>query len=205
MSLFAKLFLDTKSVFFDVFGFKYYLLMQNQPGQDGQVVGFFSKEKMSWDNNNLACILVFPPWQRKGLGQILMGTSYELSEREGRIGGPEKPLSELGRKSYLRFWQGRICQAVLGMRNKSSVEVHELAKMCSMTTDDVILTLKSIGLCEVRKKDDGLGISKSRIRDWIAKNKIDPKLAVDPDGFIPLDDSSAAEEEEEEEDVSGSE
>lgn len=59
-------------------------------GQQGQVVGFFSKEKMSWDNNNLACILVFPPWQKQGLGQILMGASYEMSKREGRLGGPEK-------------------------------------------------------------------------------------------------------------------
>jgi len=45
---------------------------------------------MSWDNNNVACILVFPPWQKRGLGQLLMGVSYELSRREGRLGGPEK-------------------------------------------------------------------------------------------------------------------
>jgi len=54
------------------------------------VVGFFSKEKLSWDNNNLACILVFPPWQKRGFGQVLMGVSYELGRREGRLGGPEK-------------------------------------------------------------------------------------------------------------------
>jgi histone acetyltransferase HTATIP len=82
----------------------YYMLVAHEPrpsipntglgedgvGQQGQVVGFFSKEKMSWDNNNLACILVFPPWQKQGLGQILMGASYEMSKREGRLGGPEK-------------------------------------------------------------------------------------------------------------------
>ena len=45
---------------------------------------------MSWDNNNLACILVFPPWQKRGLGQVLMGVSYELSRREKRLGGPER-------------------------------------------------------------------------------------------------------------------
>ena len=61
-------------------------------GGQGQVVGFFSKEKMSWDNNNLACILVFPPWQKQGLGQILMGASYEMSRREDRLGGPEKRM-----------------------------------------------------------------------------------------------------------------
>lgn len=74
--------------------FRYYLLVQTEPSTSArQVVGFFSKEKMSWDNNNVACILIFPPWQRKGLGQILMGVSYELSRREGRLGGPEKRMS----------------------------------------------------------------------------------------------------------------
>jgi hypothetical protein len=93
LSLFAKLFLDTKSVFYDVTTFLYYLLVYRDssiPNAKPQVVGFFSKEKLSWDNNNLACILVFPPWQKKGFGQVLMGVSYVLGRREGRLGGPEK-------------------------------------------------------------------------------------------------------------------
>jgi GNAT superfamily N-acetyltransferase len=100
LSLFAKLFLDTKSVFYDVTTFLYYLLLYRDPAIPNckpQVVGFFSKEKLSWDNNNLACILVFPPWQKKGFGQVLMGVSYELGRREGRLGGPEK------RKYFLPF------------------------------------------------------------------------------------------------------
>jgi histone acetyltransferase HTATIP len=106
LCLFAKLFLDTKSVFYDVTTFSYYMLVAHNPEptiphtdmgadgveQQGQVVGFFSKEKMSWDSNNLACILVFPPWQKQGLGQILMGASYEMSRREERLGGPEKRM-----------------------------------------------------------------------------------------------------------------
>ena len=130
LSLFAKLFLDNKSVFFDVASFNYYLLVARIPTcavqspigastttqseSEEQIIGFFSKEKLSWDNNNLACILVFPPWQRKGLGRILMGISYELSRREGRYGGPEKPLSELGKRGYRQFWMGRVAREVLG-------------------------------------------------------------------------------------------
>ncbi|KAI3331051.1 acyl-CoA N-acyltransferase [Ustulina deusta] len=155
LSLFAKLFLDNKSVFFDVTGFNYFLLVYTPPlpethptsAEPGsapeplanpqnsapvssnppvdeactspsthprpQIVGFFSKEQMSWDNNNLACILVFPPWQRKGLGTLLMGVSYEISRREGILGGPEKPISELGRKGYKRFWAGEITRWIL--------------------------------------------------------------------------------------------
>ena len=80
-----------KSVFFDVMTFMYYLLVHtDSETNQRQIVGFFSKEKLRWDNNNLACILVFPPWQKRGLGQILMGVSYEISRREGKLGGPER-------------------------------------------------------------------------------------------------------------------
>ncbi|KAI1809110.1 acyl-CoA N-acyltransferase [Poronia punctata] len=153
LSLFAKLFLDNKSVFFDVTGFNYFLLVYTphlpetpqasplpatsavatksddaqsttadtlQPPPRPQIVGFFSKEKMSWDNNNLACILIFPPWQRKGLGALLMGISYEISRREGLLGGPEKPISELGYKGYKRFWAGEIVRWLLELQIPSS-------------------------------------------------------------------------------------
>lgn len=56
----------------------------------GQIVGYFSKEKLSWDNNNLACILVFPPFQNRGCGKKLMAASYFLSKHEGTPGGPER-------------------------------------------------------------------------------------------------------------------
>ncbi len=83
-------------MFYDVTTFLYYLLVYTDPATaQSQVVGFFSKEKMSWDNNNLACILVFPPWQKQGLGQVLMGVSYELSRREKRLGGPERRMLAL--------------------------------------------------------------------------------------------------------------
>lgn len=164
LSLFAKLFLDNKSVFFDVSGFNYFLLVYTPPPLPEthtappptqaspvleplakldistpassspqvsavtpspspprpQIVGFFSKEKLSWDNNNLACILVFPPWQRKGLGALLMGVSYEISRREGILGGPEKPISELGRKGYRRFWAGEITRWILELGSPAS-------------------------------------------------------------------------------------
>lgn len=177
LSLFAKLFLDNKSIFFDVTSFNYYLLVYIPPSASSsqpQIVGFFSKEKMSWDNNNLACILVFPPWQRKGLGKILMGVSYELCRREKRIGGPEKPLSELGRKGYMQFWEARIARMLLGMKAKSAMSIGEVAETCWMLPEDVIGALKEMEVLAAKKATDGSAVvNKATLREWVMKSGVD--------------------------------
>lgn len=198
LSLFAKLFLDNKSIFFDVTSFNYYVLVytprsENPAPNLPQIIGFFSKEKMSWDNNNLACILVFPPWQRKGLGKILMGVSYELSRREDRIGGPEKPLSELGRKGYMQFWVARVARTVLALRNKSTASVGELAERCWMLPEDVVGALKEMGVTGGKKKaDGGVVVSKARIREWVARGGVDLTPPISEQGFVdewvPMED-----------------
>lgn len=167
LSLFAKLFLDNKSVFFDVTGFNYFLLAYTPPHAklpggvrdhmadppQRQIVGFFSKEKMSWDNNNLACILIFPPWQRKGLGALLMGASYEISRREGILGGPEKPISDLGRKGYRRFWAGEIARWLLSLEAESSggeviVDIRDCSEATWIAQEDCLAVLREMGLLE---------------------------------------------------------
>ncbi|KAA8646065.1 hypothetical protein EYZ11_001918 [Aspergillus tanneri] len=176
LSLFAKLFLDHKSVFFDVVSFLYYLLVFTDPKDSSyHILGFFSKEKLSWDANNLACILIFPPYQHKQLGKLLMGVSYKLSgwERDiGLIGGPEKPLSEMGSKSYSRFWEERIARYILrqeseamGTKDSSQqkqknpkgarkrhpheiITVQDIGLATGMLTEDVITALKGMGVVE---------------------------------------------------------
>ncbi|KAL7919005.1 acyl-CoA N-acyltransferase [Trichoderma austrokoningii] len=180
LSLFAKLFLDNKSVFFDVTGFNYFLLVYTPPtaaaapvassGTAGppttpQITGFFSKEKMSWDNNNLACILMFPPWQRKGLGALLMGASYEISRREGIMGGPEKPISDLGKKGYQRFWAGEIARWLLGLEVapagsenalETLVDVEDCSQATWISSEDCLGVLRDMGVVE----DAGIGPGK---------------------------------------------
>lgn len=140
---------------------------------------------MSWDNNNLACILIFPPWQRQGLGKILIGASYELSKREGRIGGPEKPLSELGRKGYIKFWEARIADAILRTKMKTTMTVEGLATRCWLLPEDAMAALKSMDLLEKSKKSDGsLVVSKARVKEWVAMSSVDLSSPVSAEGFI---------------------
>lgn len=215
LSLFAKLFLDTKSVFFDVSSFLYYLLVQQAPSSQpsssgsippqGQVVGFYSKEKMSWDNNNLACILVFPPWQRKGLGQLLMGASYVLGRREGRFGGPEKPLSAKGLKGYLAYWCREVSRFIVESPSKKTVSVKTISDATWIMPEDVVMALKEMDCLETRKTASGsLVVNKSRVKDWALKNKVVLAPVVDVDAFMEeeseseLSDVESSEEGEEE-------
>lgn len=106
----AKLFLDHKTLHEDTSIFLFYILCELTP-RGYIVVGYFSKEKL-WVLNNLACILTLPCHQRKGYGKFLISMSYELSKLEGRIGGPERPLSDLGRVSYLNYWLSQVVKVL---------------------------------------------------------------------------------------------
>lgn len=179
--------------------FLYYVLVYTDAAADPptpQVVGFFSKEKLSWDNNNLACILVFPPWQRKGFGQVLMGASYVLSKREGRLGGPEKPLSEPGRKGYVRFWSATIARYLLSRPGKKTVSAKDISEETYIVVEDVIGTLKEMGVLERKKRGSAEAVvNKERVRYWMEANGVTAKSPVDLDLFM-MEDVEMEEEEE---------
>ena len=67
----AKLFLDHKTLYFDVDPFLFYVLCEVDD-RGFHPVGYFSKEKYSDVGFNLACILSFPSQQRRGYGRFLI-------------------------------------------------------------------------------------------------------------------------------------
>ena len=78
LCLIAKSFLDHKTLYYDVEPFLFYVM--TTADSDGcHIVGYFSKEKNSYLNYNVSCILTLPPYQRQGYGRLLIDFSYLLS------------------------------------------------------------------------------------------------------------------------------
>ncbi|ETN72428.1 MOZ/SAS family protein [Necator americanus] len=72
LCLLAKLFIDHKTLCFDVENFIFYLLCETDK-EGTHIAAMFSKEMHS--SNNLACIMTLPCYQRKGYGNLLIQLS----------------------------------------------------------------------------------------------------------------------------------
>ena len=148
LCLLAKLFLEHKTLYFDVEPFVFYILCEVDR-YGSHIVGYFSKEKESPDGNNVACILTLPPYQRKGYGKLLIAFSYELSKLEQVTGSPEKPLSDLGKLSYRSYWSWVLLEILRTFRGTLSIK--DLSGMTSITQGDIISTLQSLNLVKYWK------------------------------------------------------
>ncbi|WVW85215.1 hypothetical protein I302_107253 [Kwoniella bestiolae CBS 10118] len=147
LCLLAKMFLDHKTLYYDVEPFLFYV-MTEVDDLGARFVGYFSKEKRSLDNN-VSCIMTLPVRQRKGWGQLLIDFSYLLSKKEGRVGSPEKPLSGLGAVTYKGYWKLAIFRYLLAA--SPNVTMDDISLATSITLEDIYSVLTSedmITLCE---------------------------------------------------------
>ncbi|KAL8482028.1 hypothetical protein ACS0TY_028256 [Phlomoides rotata] len=125
--------------------------LKHPPGDEIYRNGTLSmfEEKHSEESYNLACILTLPPYQRKGYGKFLIAFSYELSKKEGKVGTPERPLSDLGLLSYRGYWT-RVLLDIL-KKHKSNISIKELSDMTAIRAEDILQTLQSLELIQYRK------------------------------------------------------
>lgn len=159
------------------------------------VVGYFSKEKESVDDYNVACILTFPPYQRKGYGRLLISFSaclassawcrvahssigYELTKRERRVGSPEKPLSDLGLLSYRSYWSSVLLTILRDFRGTLSIK--ELSLKSAIKTEDIISTLQSLNLIRYWKGQHVICVTPKLIEEHLKQNPKRPTLEIDP-------------------------
>ncbi|EGR34092.1 hypothetical protein IMG5_024310 [Ichthyophthirius multifiliis] len=137
----SKLFLDHKNLYYNLDPFLIYILTENDE-QGSHIVGYFSKWKECPHGYNLSCILVFPCHQRKGYGKFLISISYQLSIIEGKPGTPERPLSDLGKVSYLSWWSQTIIDFLRKKADDYHFSISDITKETGIQEKDIIWTLE---------------------------------------------------------------
>lgn len=154
LCLLAKMFLDHKTLYYDVDPFLFYVLIEWKSLGTGRFlnsfVGYFSKEKINPAGFNVSCILTMPHHQRKGYGSFLIDFSYLLSRKEGRLGSPEKPLSDLGLFSYVSYWKSTLLSYISNLlpsdlSGSAKIEIPTISKISAatgMTENDILSTLE---------------------------------------------------------------
>ena len=77
LCLLSKMFLDHKTLYYDVDPFLFYVVTEVDTS-GAQFVGYFSKEKRS-PTNNVSCIMTLPIRQRRGWGNFLIDFSMFIT------------------------------------------------------------------------------------------------------------------------------
>ncbi|CCF55479.1 hypothetical protein KAFR_0A00410 [Kazachstania africana CBS 2517] len=180
LCLFTKLFLDNKSMFFRLDNYDFYILYETGSTKP---MGFFSKDLVSYNQNNLACILVFPPYQRRNLGTLLIEFSYKLSKLDSIVSGPEVPLSPFGLISYLKVWSQLLCYHLLegDLTTMGGISLKQLSSVTGLRINDIIMTLKHLNCI-----GDDNKIYLSILRTWMNKHGKNGFMVQDE--YLLLDD-----------------
>lgn len=177
LCLLAKLFLDHKTLYYDVEPFLFYILTTTDD-RGCHIVGYFSKEKQSPDDYNLACILTLPPYQRRGYGRVLIEFSYELSKIEGKVGTPEKPLSDLGWLSYRSYWTSVLLEVL--RQHRGNLSIKEISRMTAIKTEDIINTLQQLNLIKYWKGQHIISVT-PKVIEQHQKMMAKKQLSVHPE------------------------
>jgi hypothetical protein len=74
-------------------------------------------------------------------GKLLIDTAYQISIREGKVGSPEKPLSDLGQLSFRSYWTQVLLQAL--SEHRGNLSIKHISSMTAIKTEDIISTLQA--------------------------------------------------------------
>ncbi|KAI5964724.1 SAS2 [Candida pseudojiufengensis] len=173
LSLFGKLFLDDKSVYYNLDHFNFYIYY----GIDGRSskyipMGFFSKEMIAYDPTiNLACICVFPPFQNRHIGSFLIELSYHLASNPQS--GPEVPLSPYGKIVYLKYWSRRLASIIWKeqINGETSYTLDQLSNVSGFRKEDILYTLEHMNILATSSKNEVVH-SIVNFKNWLQFNNI---------------------------------
>lgn len=182
LCLFGKLFLDDKSIYYSIDQFNFYIVYGIDDVSGNYIpMGFFSKEVLAYENDvNLACICVFPPFQRRHLGSLLIEFLYQLSRvTPGQYSGsgPEYPLSPYGKMTYLRYWSKRLTRVI--DERRGNFTLNELSRQTGFRKEDILLSLEFMGVLVSDDVKGDVSLSLDGLKLWMKQNNYDRKKLLD--------------------------
>ncbi|KAM5274111.1 histone acetyltransferase KAT7 isoform 8-T8 [Ctenodactylus gundi] len=166
LCLLAKLFLDHKTLYYDVEPFLFYV-MTEADNTGCHLIGYFSK-KNSFLNYNVSCILTMPQYMRQGYGKMLIDFSYLLSKVEEKVGSPERPLSDLGLISYRSYWKEVLLRYLHNFQGKE-ISIKEISQETAVNPVDIVSTLQALQMLKYWKGKHLVLKRQDLIDEWIAK------------------------------------
>lgn len=186
LCLLAKLFLGSKTLYYDVEPFLFYVMTEYDE-LGCHFVGYFSKEKRPSSQNNVSCILVLPIHQRKGYGHLLIDFSYLLTRVEKKTGSPEKPLSDMGLVSYRNYWRLVLCYYFKDFKPRDKIpSIRQISDDMGLTPDDVVSALDAMGAL-IRDPITGtyaLKLKTDYYREVIRQHEAKDYARLNPSGLV---------------------
>uniref|UniRef100_A0A2K5SGR2 Histone acetyltransferase n=1 Tax=Cebus imitator TaxID=2715852 RepID=A0A2K5SGR2_CEBIM len=167
LCLLAKLFLDHKTLYYNVEPFLFYV-MTEADNTGCHLIGYCSKEKNSFLNYNVSCILTMPQYMRQGYGKMLIDFSYLLSKVEEKVGSPERPLSDLGLISHHSYWKEVLLRYLHNFQGKE-ISIKEISQETAVNPMDIVGTLQALQMLKYWKGKHLVLKRQDLIDEWIAK------------------------------------
>ncbi|PVD30364.1 hypothetical protein C0Q70_09628 [Pomacea canaliculata] len=158
LCLLAKLFLDHKTLYFDVEPFLFYVMTENDSSGCrychhhgfSMMIFIHLQEKNSFLNYNVSCLLTLPQYMRQGYGKMLIDFSYLLSKVEEKVGSPERPLSDLGLLSYRSYWKDVLLRYLHKFKGVD-ICIKDVSQETAINANDIVSTLQALGMLKYWK------------------------------------------------------
>lgn len=108
---------------------------------------------------------------------VKITTAYELSKKEGKVGTPEKPLSDLGLLSFRSYWTQVLLKII--RKHQGNLSIKDISTMTAIKTEDIISTLQSLNLIKYWKGQHIISVTPRVIEEHL-KNNSKQTVRIDP-------------------------
>ena len=111
-------------------------------------------------------------------GKMLIDFSYLLSRQEGKIGSPERPLSDLGLLSYRSYWTDVILNYLVERDSAAELSIRDISQDTAVNPADIVSTLQALQMLKYWKGKHIILKSQDLLDKWLTKRK--QKLSQSP-------------------------